>query len=135
MSDKMMATESINILSRCACEVYIFTLDGTSTLKPGNWSFRLDTSPQKFATEMQERWSNMAWHVSIAKTTDGQSLWETLRSWKEDGMAWRHFQKELYKEKPNVDGTWAFIAAWGYVTDEVRARRPRFAPGGTEKPM
>lgn len=57
----MSDVESITVLVRHTCEVVIIRFDEDDLLKPGEWSFKLNTESQRFQGEMGGRWANVTW--------------------------------------------------------------------------
>ena len=94
--EKLQKVEEIAIWTREGCEVCWFSKDTEGVLEPGQWSFRLDTSENRFTKRFGERWSNMTWHIKIGQSTvtnaDGttrdKNICEMLRDWKPHASYW-----------------------------------------------
>lgn len=94
--EKLQKVEEIAIWSREGCEICWFSHDTEGTLKPGEWSFRLDTADNQFKERFGERWSNITWHIKVGGSTvtnaDGtmreKNICEMLRDWKPHASDW-----------------------------------------------
>lgn len=73
------ALEYVSVLVSDACEVLTFEVDREDLLKPGEWSFRLDTEDDRFRAEMGPRWASVVWRITLAKDEPKSTLWQLVK--------------------------------------------------------
>lgn len=98
--------ETISVLNKEWNEVYVLRQAKEPTsLKPGQWSYWLDTLSRLFQHEMGASWSKVTWRVEIAKKDE--QLWESVWNiWEKDHGSWKANQILVCADDSAVKPTW-----------------------------
>lgn len=102
--------EEVAVSTREGCELCWFTRDAVNgPLKPGEWSFRLDTSDNQFKERFGKRWANMTWHIVVGRSevegADGEptqkNICEMLRDWRPHSRDWWNSKLQITAKVPD----------------------------------
>lgn len=102
--DEFDSVQCITVLLRQRLEVIKIRLDDATLLKPGEWSFSLDTECRDFERHMGEEWSGVVWDVRLGRDND-QCLWKTACKFTPDLNIWLAHKTQICKQA-HVDGGW-----------------------------